>query len=156
MMVLKYKSASDAWILLNPAPSAVADDVYDQVQTDIGTTIQAYDAKTAKLDIVQSWTAQQTFKEIKDTVYSLTGTSIDPANGHIQYKTLGGNTTFSYALDSGQSVTLLLADGSGYTATWPTTRWLFDLPPDLPTSGYALIEFFKVGSSVYGIPVGDI
>jgi hypothetical protein len=33
------------------------------VDTDIGSTVQGYDADTAKLDVIQTWTAAQTFNE---------------------------------------------------------------------------------------------
>ena len=48
---------------------------------DIGTSVQAYDADTAKTDVAQTFTAQQTFGELKETVYTLgtTGSiALDP------------------------------------------------------------------------------
>ena len=42
--------------------------------SSIGSTVQAYDADTAKLDVAQAFTAQQTFGELKETTYTL-GTS---------------------------------------------------------------------------------
>jgi hypothetical protein len=121
----------------------------------IGTTIQAYDADTAKLDVVQTWTAEQTFAEIKETVYNLTGTVIDPANGTIQYKTLSGNTTLTESLADGQSVTLMINDGTAYIVTWPTTTWVGGSAPTLPTSGYAVIVLWQVSGTLYGNHVGD-
>jgi hypothetical protein len=56
---------------LVPADSGATVQAYDATilkSADIGSTVQAYDADTAKLDVAQSWTAQQTFKELKDTV----------------------------------------------------------------------------------------
>lgn len=123
---------------------------------DIGSTVQGYDADTVKYDVSGSFTAEQTFKEVGETVYSLTGTVINPANGTIQYKTLSGNTTFTESLVSGQSVTLLIDDGAGYTITWPTMQWAGGAAPTLPTSGYAVIELFKVSSTLYGVYVGDM
>lgn len=100
------------------------------------------------LGAAQTWTGEQTFTETKETTYSLTGTAIDPANGSIQYKTLSGNTTFTESLESGQSVTLML-DYSTFTPTWPTTTWIGGAPVK-ETSGYTLIVFWKVGSTLYG------
>jgi len=125
------------------------------VDTDIGVTIQGYDVDTAKLDVVQSFTAQQTFKEYAETQYSLTGTVIDPANGSLQYKTLSSNTTFTESLVDGQSVTLMIDDGTAYTITWPTTTWVGGAAPTLPTTGYAVIELWQINAVLYGIQSGD-
>ncbi len=62
----------------------------------VGTNVQAFDANTAKLNVAQSWTAEQTFKETKDTVFTITDGAafeIDPANGSVQTVTLGANRT---------------------------------------------------------------
>jgi hypothetical protein len=125
------------------------------VDADIGSTVQGYDADTAKLDVAQSFTAQQTFKEYAETQYSLTGTDIDPANGSLQYKTLSANTTFTESLVDGQSVTLMIDDGTAYTITWPTTTWVGGAAPTLPTTGYAVIELWQINAVLYGLHSGD-
>lgn len=60
----------------------------------IGVSVQGYDADTAKLDVAQVWTAQQTAKN-----GSLTdGTTIDwngATNGQVVAVTLGGNRTMN-------------------------------------------------------------
>ena len=126
------------------------------VPADIGVTVQGFDADTAKLDVAQSFTAEQTFKEFKETQYSLTGTLIDPANGTLQYKTLSSNTTFSESIQNGQSVTLMLNDGSSRTASWPTIKWVGGSAPTLPTSGYAVIELWQINGVLYGMHSGDV
>jgi hypothetical protein len=125
------------------------------VDADIGVTVQGYDVDTAKLDVVQSFTAQQTFKEYAETQYSLTGTVIDPANGTLQYKTLSANTTLTESLVDGQSVTLMIDDGTAYTITWPTITWVGGAAPTLPTTGYAVIELWQINAVLYGLHSGD-
>lgn len=139
-------------LAITPTAAALNDILSDYV---IGSTIQAYDVDTAKLDVVQSFTAEQTFKELKATQYNLTGTVIDPANGSIQYKTLTGNTTFTESLDDGQAVTLRIDDGSAYTITWPAITWKDATAPTLPTTGYAEINLEQMNGVVYGVHVGD-
>jgi hypothetical protein len=134
---------------LQTALDAKADD------TDIGVTIQGYDVDTAKLDVVQSFTAQQTFKEYAETQYSFTGTVIDPANGTMQYKTLGANTTFTESLVDGQSVTLHISDGASYTATWPTTRWVGGTAPSFHASRWNVIELWKQQGVLWASYIGD-
>jgi hypothetical protein len=146
-------NTSDAGKPVSTATQTALDAKADD--TDIGVTIQGYDVDTAKLDVVQSFTAQQTFKEYAETQYSLTGTVIDPANGTMQYKILGANTTFTESLDDGQSVTLMINDGTARTATWPTTTWVGGAAPALPTTGYAVIELWQINGVLYGLHSGD-
>lgn len=96
-------------------------------------------------------------KGYTEGVYNLTGTAISPLNGSIQYKTLSANTTFTESLSSGQSVTLMIDDGSAYTVTWPTTTWKTDngSAPTLNTTGYTVVVLWKINSTLYGARVGN-
>lgn len=130
----------------------------------IGTDVQAYDADTAKLDVAQSWTAQQTFKELKDTVHTITDGAafeIDPANGSIQTVTLGANRTPAATnFEAGQVVLLGIDDGTAYTITWTTVAvtWVkaggAASAPTLATTGFTWVLLWKVGSTIYGTEVG--
>lgn len=88
-----------------------------------------------------------------ETVYALSGTAIDPANGTIQTKTLSGNTTFTESLADGQSVILML-NPSTYTVTWPTMTWIntsgSGSAPTLEASSTNVVIVWQVGSTVYG------
>jgi len=94
---------------------------------------------------------------VTEDVYVLAGTVIDATNGTIQTKTLSANTTFTESLVAGQSVTLMIDDGSTYTVTWPTTTWKTDLgaAPTLNTTGYTVVILWKVNSTLYGARVGN-
>ena len=140
---------------------------------DIGVSIQAYDADTAKLDVAQTFTAVQTLTEpevigtIKEDVYTITdGASfeIDPSNGSIQLITLGANRTPKGTnFVSGQSITLMVDDGSAYTLTWTDATfgasgvsWVGGSAPTLATTGYTVIQMWKVATQVYAAYVGDV
>jgi hypothetical protein len=135
------------------------------VDTDIGSTVQAYDADTAKLDAAQSWTAQQTFKELKDTVHTITDGAafeIDPANGSIQVVTLGASRTPAATnFEAGQCVLLGIDDGTAYSVTWTTVNptWVkvggTATAPTLAASGYTWIMLWKVSSTIYACEVGQ-
>jgi len=88
-----------------------------------------------------------------ETVYALSGTAIDPANGTIQTKTLGANTTFTESLADGQSVVLML-NPSTYTVTWPTMTWInvagSGTAPTLEASSTNVVVIWQVGGTVYG------
>ena len=141
--------------------------------TDIGVSVQAYDADTAKLDVAQTFTAVQTLTEpevvgtIKEDVYTITdGASfeIDPSNGSIQIITLGANRTpRGTNFVSGQSITLMVDDGSAYTLTWTDATfgasgvsWVGGSAPTLATTGYTVIQMWKVATQVYAAYVGDV
>ena len=99
-------------------------------------------------------------KGVKEAVYSLSGTNpdLDPENGTIQTHLLSGNTTYTAAnIEAGESLTLMIDDGAGYTITWPTMTWVNNggLAPTLATTGYTVVVLWKVGSTLYGALVGD-
>jgi hypothetical protein len=88
-----------------------------------------------------------------ETIYALSGTDIDPANGTIQTKTLGANTTFTESLANGQSVVLMLNPVT-YTVTWPTITWINTAgsgsAPTLEASSTNVVILWQVGGTVYG------
>lgn len=91
---------------------------------------------------------------LKENVYAISGTTpdLDPGNGTIQTWTLTGNSSPTESFSSGESITLMINDGSDYTITWPTITWINNggLAPDLLTTGYTVIILWKVGSVLYG------
>lgn len=104
----------------------------------------------------------KTLTGYKETVFTITdgaSVDIDPANGTIQVWTLGANRTPTATnFAAGHSVTLMIADGTAYAVTWSTIGvvWIGGTAPTLPTSGYGVIELWKVGSTVYGAYVGAV
>jgi hypothetical protein len=102
---------------------------------------------------------------ITEDVYTITDGAafeIDPGNGTIQLITLGAaRTPKATNFAAGESVTLMVLDGSGYTLTWTDTTfgtsgmvWVGGTAPTLDTTKYTVIELWKVGSQVYGALVG--
>lgn len=89
-----------------------------------------------------------------EQVYTLSGTTpaLDPANGTIQMWTLSGNSTPVDSLSSGESLVLMIDDGSAFTITWPTITWLTSpaTAPTLATTGYTVVVLWKVDSTLYG------
>ncbi len=90
---------------------------------------------------------------------------IDPGNGSVQLITLGANRTPKATnFANGESVTLMVDDGTAYTLTWTDATfggsgvvWKTDggVAPTLNTTGYTVMVLFKVGGQVYGARVGD-
>jgi hypothetical protein len=97
-----------------------------------------------------------------EEVFSFTDPQIQPVspnNGSIQTWTLTDNRIFNVGVwNSGQSITLLIDDGFGYTINWfSLVTWKTDggSAPTLNTTGDTVIALWKVGSTIYGARVGD-
>ena len=94
-----------------------------------------------------------------EEVYAISGTSaaLEPDNGSIQTHTLSGATTYTDGFSAGQSITLMVDDGSANTITWPTMTWVNNggEAPTLATTGYTVIALWKVSTTLYGALVGD-
>jgi hypothetical protein len=121
----------------------------------------------AEQDIVQLAKAQtltaKTFGNYTEAVFAVTDGStvnLDPNNGPIQTWTLGANRTPGQAnWGAGQSITLLVDDGSAATIDWSTLAvvWKTDsgFAPTLQLTGFTVIVLWKVGTTIYGARVGD-
>ena len=86
--------------------------------------------------------------------------NLDPNNGSIQTWTLGANRTPGQAnWAAGQSITLMVDDGTAYAITWSTLAVVWETnggnAPTLATSGFTVIVLWKVGTTIYGARVGD-
>lgn len=99
---------------------------------------------------------------ITEDVFTITDSGsvdIDPGNGTIQLWTLGANRTPTATnFAAGESVTLMINDGTAYAVTWSTIGvvWVTGNAPTLPTTGYGVIELWKVSTTVYGAYVGSV
>lgn len=99
-------------------------------------------------------------EDVDTTTYaSVSGTvALSADAGTVQVWTLSGNvTSVTSSLTSGQYITVMVADGTAYTIAWGTTVvWVGGTAPTLATTGYSVLEFWKVGSVVYGAFVGNV
>lgn len=126
-----------------------------------GNGANALTAATAETDYVtptgSGTLTNKTLTGYTETVYALSGTALDPANGTVQTKTLGANTTFTESLVDGQSVILGITAGA-YTVTWPTTVWAKvgggGAAPTLVSTGVNWITLWQVGGTLYGSFLG--
>ena len=125
------------------------------VDADIGVTVQGYDADTAKLDVVQTFTANQTVTgEFKATSYnetyaavtsSINATTVGCEAGNTFSHTLTENTTFTFSNPpaSGTAYTMSIeiiqdASASGFTVTWPASvDWPAATAPTLTATASA-------------------
>lgn len=97
-----------------------------------------------------------------EEVFAVTGTTpaLSPTDGSIQTWTLTGNATPTLgAWNSGQSMTLLIDDGTTYAINWASTSIVWKTgggtAPVLLTTGYTALALVNVGGTVYGWLAGD-
>lgn len=119
-----------------------------------GTAENYFEGKTTFNSTLQANSA------ILEKVYTVTdGAAVDlnPVDGTIQQWTLGASRspTATY-FANGQSMTLMISDGTAYTVTWPSVTWVGGSAPTLATTGWTIVELFKVGGVLYGANVGDV
>ena len=104
---------------------------------------------------------------ILEDIFTITDAAafeVDPGNGSIQLITLGASRTPKATnFAAGESITLMVNDGTAYTLTWTDATWgtggvvwVGGTAPTLATSGYTVIQFWKVSTQVYGARVGDV
>lgn len=138
----------------------------------IGSSVQAYSSNltnwaaittSSKVDSSSGSASGLTLNDgYTEEVFSISGTTpaLSPSNGSIQTWTLTANSTPTAGTwNSGQSITLMIDDGSAYTVNWAsmsiTWKTNAGAAPTLNTAGYTMIVLSKVGSVIYGARVGD-
>jgi hypothetical protein len=151
-------------IVCTSAGRALLDDVSASAQR---TTLQLGTAATMtgpSGSIVGTTDTQtltnKTIGNLKETVFTITdgvSVSLDPANGPIQLWTLGANRSPNATnFTAGQSMLLMIDDGTARTITWPSVTWVGGSAPTLTTSGFTVIELWKPVSTLYGAFVGYV
>lgn len=97
-----------------------------------------------------------------EEIFAVTGTTpaLSPTNGSIQTWTLSGaSTPTAGTWANGQSITLLIDDGTANTITWSSVAVTWKTnggsAPTLLTSGLTVIQLWKVADVIYGARVGD-
>jgi len=121
---------------------------------DIGVTVQAYDADTAKTDVLQTFTASQRGTVTVDNDGSF---DLNVTNNFICTPTGTFALTFTN-ITAGQSGNILLVNGSNYaiTAAAATKVGLATLGTISATGTYWLSYYSPDGTSVYVVNSGSL
>ena len=90
---------------------------------------------------------------------SVTGTTaLSAAAGTIQRWVLSGNVNPTDSLSDGESITLIIDDGSGNTIDWTysglSVTWVGGSAPTLDTTNQTIIVIWQVNSTLYGMSPG--
>lgn len=98
-----------------------------------------------------------------EEVFAVTGTTpaLSPSNGTIQTWSLtGASTPTSGTWNNGQSITLMIDDGTANSINWTSlaVTWKTNggTAPTLQTTGFTVLVLWKVGNVIYGARVGDV
>lgn len=116
-------------------------------------------SSTANGLILNSSVLNNGYTEEVYAIQDAAGVALTPTNGSIQTWVLGASRTPTQGTwDSGQSMTLMIDDGSAFTVTWSSVpvTWVGNAVPALATTGYTVLEFWKVNTVVYGTLVGYV
>ena len=113
---------------------------------DIGSTVQAYDADTAKLDTDQSWTGSQRGTTVTDN-----DGSFDMDGGNNFKCTPTGNFTLTFTnITDGQSGFILLVNSGGHTVSaHANTKVDANFLATVSTAGTYLCSYFSDGTNAY-------
>ena len=149
--------------------TAATPDISGKADTaDIGVTIQAYDADTAKRDETNTFTQLATLNAglyvdgfYRTAAEAVGASNIDLSTGSFFKKTINGNTTFTFSSAPGSghvgSFTFELAHNSG-TVTWPANvKWPGGTAPTLTAGKTHLFAFVTTngGSTYHGAALVD-
>lgn len=127
----------------------------------VGTTdSQTLTNKTLTSPTITGATLNDGYTEEVFAITDGSSVSLSPTNGSIQTWTLGASRTPSAGTwNAGQSITLMIDDGTAYTITWTTLGVVWETDagsaPTLATTGYTTIVLWKVGTTIYGARVGN-
>lgn len=117
-----------------------------------GSASLVWNSGTSVLGVTGTITTRNV-TSIVHTIADGTGVDLNPSSGAIQVWTLGGNRTpTANSFTEGQSITLMVDDGSDFSIDWSTINptWVDGTEPTLFDTGYSVIELWKVGSTIYG------
>ena len=90
---------------------------------------------------------------------TITGnTALNAGNGTVQRWVLSGNVNITDSLNEGESVTLVIDDGSGRTIDWDYSslniEWVGGSAPTLDTTNETIVVIWKLNSTLYGVSPG--
>lgn len=151
--------SGSAKVFVAPSASDIVTPTATQTLTNKTLTSPTVNTPTVTSPTISAATLNDGYTE---EVFAVSGTTpaLSPANGSIQTWTLTGNSTPTAGTwNAGQSITLMVDDGTAFTITWSSLGVVWKTgggtAPTLNTSGFTVIALWKVGTTIFGARVGD-
>ena len=129
------------------------------VLTSNGTAWTSVAGATGDVTLTGTQTlTNKTFTGYTETVHALATSgsiALSVAAGTVKTCAASAAITFTDSMAAGQSVVVMLTNGSTYTVAYPTMTWVGPTGNVAPTLNSAnVLVFWKVGSTLYGAHVG--
>ena len=98
-------------------------------------------------------------QELTSNSTTITGnTALNAGGGTIQRWVLSGNVNITDSLNEGESVTLIIGDGTARAITWDYSslniEWVGGSAPTLDTTNETIVVIWKLNSTLYGMSPG--
>ena len=137
--------------LIATAIATKVDDGGALVSADIGVSVQAYDADTAKLDVDQTWSGAQ-----RGTITTDNDGSFDMSvTNNFKCTTAGALALTFTNITAGQSGNILFINASNHAITAAaTTKVPSTLLAAISVTGTYLLGYFSDGTNVYVAATG--
>ena len=130
--------------------------VTSEIATSAATAFETADTDIVKKNVANTFSANQTFAEFTESVYALTGTALDPANGGVQTLALSAGRTLTNSLTTGQSIILMITGAVANVLVFPTITWVTSSGNVAPTlTASSTVVVWQVGATLYGAVVGS-
>ena len=129
------------------------------IETNGSGVLTFTNSPTLTTPVVTTLDMAGAIQEYAVNVTSVTGTTaLSAAAGTIQRWVLSGNVNPTDSLSDGESITLIIDDGSGSTINWTysglSVKWIGGSAPTLDTTNETLIVVWQVNSTLYGMTPG--
>jgi len=139
--------------------------------SNIGSTVQSYDAQTSKTDVAETRSAslnladnvleRPEIKDYSETIQAMAANDVDLSLGNVQTKSIAGSQTLTFsnppASGKAGSFTLIATLSATPVITWPTSvDWAGGTAPDLTAAGVDIFSFITLdaGTTWYGFTAG--
>ena len=98
-------------------------------------------------------------QELTSNSTTVTGnTALNAGSGTVQRWVLSGNVNITDSLNEGESVTLIIGDGTARTIDWAYSslniEWVGGSAPTLDTTNETIVVIWKLNSTLYGMSPG--
>lgn len=149
--------AAQSFVLTNG--SGVIDGSALQKTIPVGNVVGTSDIQILSNKTLSNPVIEGSYTEDVFVITDAATVNLDPNNGTIQLWVLGGDRTPGQInWNSGQSMTIMINDGAGSRIFWTSlpVNWIGGTAPTLATSGFTVVELWKVSSTIYGALVGAV